>query len=313
MKRLFLAACVALVPFTAPAWDAAGHMLVGEIAWQNLKPTARARVSELVKPLETTYNEKQTYNFVTATCWMDDMKGLKKGYLWGKWHYVDIAYTPSGSPCPIPTEGENIVWAIGENLKTLRNSAAKPEEQTQAMAMLIHFVGDIHQPLHAADWNDRGGNDFLIAGVPFTDLFPHSAANLHTLWDKGFRFDAKDNTIVELWQSPKIPDRPKAPGEGIIGEQAKKIMEAFPAESLIELKRPNNAEQWACESHTIACLFTYPVGPHPTNAEVIKLPPDYIHRAGQILQVRVALAGYRLAQVLNELYAPESAPAAAVH
>lgn len=303
MKAFLLTVLFAASPFAARAWDAAGHMLVGQIAWEHTAPAVRQRVSALVAALDNTFNEGQPYNFITANCWMDDLRA-RKGYPWSQWHYVDIAFTPSGAPCAIPPAGPHIVWAIGENLKTLRDPAARPAQKTEAVAMLMHFVGDIHQPLHCTDWNDRGGNSFLIHGVPFTDLFPKSVPNLHTLWDKAFRFDGRGGAIVELWKCPAVADRPKAPGEGVIAEQASKIMAAFRPGSLLELSRANTAANWACESHTIGCLAAYPLGPHPGDHEVVEMNPEFVRRAGQIAQLRVALAGYRLAAVLNELFGP---------
>ncbi len=308
MKRFLLAGSLACLPLAASAWDAAGHMLVGQIAWEHTRPAAREKVSALVATLENTYNEGQAYNFITASCWMDDMRS-KKGYAWSKWHYVDMAFTPSGAPCTIPPEGPHIVWAIDENLKTLRAAASTPAQMAEALAMLMHFTGDLHQPLHATEWNDRGGNGYLIHGIPFTDLFPGSVPNLHSFWDKAFRYDGRDGANVQLWQSPQIADRPKAAGEGVIAAEAAKITTAFPVESLPQLARPNTAANWACETHEIGCLAAYPLGPHPGNSAVIELQPEFVHRAGQIAQMRVALAGYRLAAVLNEVFAPE-APAA---
>jgi hypothetical protein len=308
MKRFFFAGLLTVLPLAASAWDAAGHMLVGQVAWEHSKPAAREKVNALVATLENTFNEGQPYNFITASCWMDDMRS-KKGYAWSKWHYVDIAYTPSGSPCAIPPEGPHVVWAIEENLKTLRDPSSAPEQMTEAVAMLMHFVGDLHQPLHATDWNDRGGNGYLIHGVPFTDLFPGSVPNLHSFWDKAFRYDGRDGAIVQLWQAPPVADRPKAPGEGVIAEQAAKIMAAFRLGSLPELTRPNTAAHWACESHTIGCLAAYPLGPHPSDHEVVELKADFVQRAGQVAQLRVALAGYRLARLLNEIFPPESGDA----
>ncbi len=303
MKRLLSFALLGAFPLAAPAWDAAGHMLVDQIAWEHTKPAARQKVSALVATLENTFNEGKLYHFVTAGCWMDDMRA-KPGYAWAPWHYVDIALTPSGAPCAIPPEGPHVVWAIDENLKTLRDKASTPAQMSEAVAMLLHFVGDIHQPLHCTDWNDRGGNSYLIHGVPFSDLFPHSVPNLHAFWDKAFRFDAHDGKIVELWQSPATAARPAAPGQGVIAEQAAKIMAAFRPGSLHELSRPNSAASWASESHTIGCLAGYPLGPHPSDHEVVELSPDFAQRAGQVAQLRIALAGYRLAEVLNELFAP---------
>jgi len=304
MIRSLCAVAIASLPIAASAWDGAGHMLVGQIAWEHTRPEARARVSALVAGLETTYNDGKTYNFITASCWMDDMRA-KKDYAWSKLHYVDLPYTPSGAPCVLPAEGPNIVTAIEQSLAELRNPATSPDQQALAMAMLMHFAGDIHQPLHATDWNDRGGNGFIIAGVPFTDLMGRGGANLHTLWDKGYRFDGREGANVELWKSPTVAERPKAPGEGVIASEAAKIIASFPPAGLPELGRVNTAANWACESHVIGCHAAYPLGPHPSDHEVVTLAPDFVRRTGQIAQARVAIAGYRLAAVLNELFVPE--------
>jgi hypothetical protein len=301
MKRFLFACAVALFPLAASAWDAGGHMLVGQVAWTQLTPAAREQTSALIKNLEKTYNENQEYNFVTAGCWMDDMRS-KPGYAWGKWHYVTIPWTPSGTPCEIPAEGPHVVWAIDENLKTLRDPAATAEQRTLALAMLIHFVGDLHQPLHATDRGDRGGNAFSIHGVPFTDLFPGTVANLHAFWDKAYGFDRGETKIVATWQCPSVALRPKAPGEGVVAELAAKIMAAYPPESLWQLNEPASAVAWARESHTIGCLAGYPLGPQPGFHEIVELSPDFAANSAQIAQQRIALAGYRLARLLNELF-----------
>ena len=115
-RRTLLAATLAAMPSIAHAWDSAGHMLVDQIAWTQLKPGARTRATELVRTLENTYNNGQPYNFVTAGAWMDDMRS-KKGYAWSKWHYVNIDWTADGVAFALP-EPPHLVWAIGESLKT---------------------------------------------------------------------------------------------------------------------------------------------------------------------------------------------------
>ncbi len=300
VKRGLLLLCA--LPAMAQAWDAAGHMLVGEIAWETCTPKARAAVRELVSTLDNQFNAGNPYNFITAPCWMDDLRSLpREKYLWGKWHYVDSEKTDDGKDFKLP-EPPHVVWAIGENLKTLHDSAASKEDRAKALGMLMHFVGDVHQPLHATTWNDQGGNGYVIMGVPFTDLFPRAKPNLHTFWDKAFRFDGKDGQIVQMWKAPDVADRPKSPGETIIAEEAAKLMKQFPRESLDELKAKGTAEDWARESHVIGCTKAYPPGDHPHDIEVRKLEPDFVHQSQEIAARRVTVAGYRLADLLNELF-----------
>ncbi len=303
IARFAAVVAAVLVPCGAHAWDAAGHMLVGQIAWEQTKPEARAKVSELVALLDTQFNNGQPYNFVTAGCWMDDMRSLGKAYAWGRLHYVTIPWTESGKPAPIPPP-PNVVSGIEDCMHTLRNAEAPAEDRAKAVGMLIHFVGDIHQPLHTTDRNnDRGGNAYLIAGVPFSDLMEKQGANLHTYWDKSFRFDDVDGKIAELWQVPRGTDRPKAAGEGIVAEQAGKIMAAYPLKKFKEIGRRADATAWAQESHAVGCKSAYPHGEPPDNTEARLLTPEFVKASRPVAERRVALAGYRLARLLNELFA----------
>jgi hypothetical protein len=304
MRAGFFATVIAFAPFVAGAWDQAGHMLVDQIAWEQMKPAARARAAELVKSLDSRFNEGQPYNFVTAGAWMDDMRGLGRDYQWAKLHYIDIPWTENGVPTEIP-EGPSVLTGIADSLKTLRDPQATPAQRTEALGMLAHFVGDIHQPLHTTERNhDRGGNTYLIAGVPFSDLRTKQGKNLHTFWDKAFRFDGVDDKIVETWTAPDVSERPKAPGEGAIAEQAKKIKAEFPREKLPELAGPVDALAWAKETYAVGCKSAYPPGDPPENVEVRELTPEFVHEAHEVANRRIALAGYRLGALLNALLAP---------
>jgi hypothetical protein len=302
LRRSLLAVCAVMAPIAAQAWDAAGHMLVGEIAWAQMTPAARAQAGELAKTLDARFNQDRPYNFVTAGCWMDDMRGLGRDYPWSKLHYVTIPWTPSGAPAEIPP-APNVVTGIDDTLRILRDQATSPAQRTEALGMLVHFVGDIHQPLHATDRNgDRGGNAFLVSGVPFSDLMSKQGRNLHTFWDKAFRFDAQGLTIVEVWSAPKLAERPLEPGQGVIAEQARKIAAQFPRESLPELATAKDGAAWAKESHVVGCLHAYPPGEASGEVAVHVLQPAFAKNAHEVANRRIALAGYRLGDLLNTLF-----------
>ena len=303
-NSLLLGLVAALAPMLARAWDPAGHMIVNQIAWEQMTPAARTQAAELVRTLDTRFNQGQPYNFVTAGAWMDDMRGLGKAYLWSKLHYVTIAWTPTGEPAEIPP-APNVVSGIEDTIRILRDPQAAPEERTEALGMLTHYLGDIHQPLHTTDRNnDRGGNAVLISGVPFSDLLSKQGKNLHTFWDKAFRFDGAGTGIVETWLAPKDPERPQAPGEGIIAEQAKKITERFLRAQLPELAQATDAAAWAKESHVVGCLHAYPAGEPTSEPDIRVLTPAFAHEAQEIANRRLALAGYRLGDLLNTVLAP---------
>jgi hypothetical protein len=293
---------------SAFAWDAAGHMLVDQIAWEASTPEVREKVNDLVAGLDNRFNDSNPYNFTTIGCWMDDLRSLpRKDYIWSKWHYVDAPKTDDGSAFKLP-EPPHVVWAIEENLKTLRDPNAPKDQRATAIAQLMHWVGDIHQPLHATTWDDRGGNGYAIMGPRFSDLFPGMSANLHTYWDKAFRFDGRGEEIVEVWQNPSVAERPKTSTEGVIWEQAKRLMETYPVGELQELKQPMTAETWARESHVLGCTKAYPPGDHPRDIEVRKLTPEWIAATRPIAERRVVVAGYRLAALLRDIFG-QSAPA----
>ena len=128
------------------------------------------------------------------------------------------------------------------------------------------------------------------------------SANLHTFWDKAFRFDARDGKIVELWACPAVVARPGAPGEGIIADEARRLIQRFPRESLTELAKPGDAESWARESHVLGCTRAYPPGPHPGNTAAPRLEPEFVHAANEIAGRRVVIAGHRLARLLAEIF-----------
>ena len=286
------------MPVIAHPWDPAGHMLVDQIAWTQMKPEVRTRATELVRSLENTYNEGRPYNFVTAGAWMDDMRS-KKGYAWSRWHYVNIDWTPDGAAFSLP-EPPHVVWAIGESLKTLKAADTAPEKASEALAMVMHFVGDVHQPMHATDRGDRGGNGVLIHGVPFSDLWPGTVANLHAYWDKAFRFDKTGEKIAEAWQCPATPGRPGSTDEGIIAEQAAKIIAKFPAASLSAEIAQMDPMEWARESHRLGCVAGYPAGFEPSDHQAVELSGDFAIKSRAIAERQIALAGHRLARILNE-------------
>jgi len=287
----------------AHAWDATGHMLMAEIAWQNTRPAAREKVSALVANLDNRFNAHNSYNFVTAACWMDDIRADRAVNVWSSWHFVDIPHTDAADPVVIPPEA-NVITAINQNFNTLRDPKSTEDQQRLAMAMLLHFVGDIHQPLHCTDWNDKGGNTYHIDGVPMSDLRPGEKPNLHGYWDRAFRFDEKDGKAVELYQGIKYPEqRPAAPDQGLIKQEADKIIAAYPRASLYQMEKPSTPLDWARESYVWSCAFVYPLHAHPDEREVVMLSPEYIGRAHALCTERIALAGYRLADLLNALYA----------
>jgi hypothetical protein len=170
MKRalVLLAFGLAFTPLSAFAWGPRGHEVVAHIAAMNLTPKARAAVAGLLG------GEAEAMMAINAS-WADEIREARPQT--GPWHYVnlqlsqDMRYRPARD-CP----RDNCVVAQILRQDAVLRSNAPPGTKAEALKFLIHFIGDIHQPLHAADNRDRGGNQ-----VPLR--YRGQRINLHHFWD----------------------------------------------------------------------------------------------------------------------------------
>jgi hypothetical protein len=170
MKRAFalLAFCLAFAPPGAFAWGPRGHEVVAHIAAMNLTPKARAAVAGLLD------GEAEAMMAINAS-WADEIREARPET--GTWHYVnlqinqDMRYRP-GRDCP----RDNCVVAQILRQEAVLRSKAPRGTKAEALKFLIHFIGDIHQPLHTADNRDRGGNQVRLR-------YRGQRINLHHFWD----------------------------------------------------------------------------------------------------------------------------------
>src|SRR5579863_2179944 len=164
------------------AWHATGHMIVSDIAWRNMNDKAKAEAKRLVE-IDA---PPKSPDFITAAVWADDTKTRENG----PWHYIDLYFRADGKPTYLKPDAENVVWGIDKFSKVLTDKTASDKDRGEALRYLLHFVGDIHMPLHcvsrltdAHPKGDAGGNAFLIEDPTKTEgRRPH---NLHFLWDSG--------------------------------------------------------------------------------------------------------------------------------
>lgn len=298
MKKAILltALSLTLLPQICLAWWDTGHMVVAQIAYDELKPDARKLADAWCATLTAAYPE--THNFVEAACWPDDVK--RHGVLvYNTWHYTNIPLNDDGVAIACAATPEiDVVWAIGQARAVLGNAKSTTAEKGQFLAFLLHFVGDLHQPLHSTSMytnalpgGDQGGNQF-----PLKDSL-HS--NLHKLWDDGCGyFDA----------FPKI-DRTAGPQawQGTIKDIAKAIAKACPASAITGLGQLD-AAAWALESHQLAVSAGYKgIQSQEGNRKTYLKPNDtptalYLQAGKKIVETQVATAGYRLGMILNALY-----------
>lgn len=269
MKKCLTVVVVVSLLFSggASAWNALGHRLIAQIAYDSMTTHAKQRFGTYHKFLDGVYTVD---SFVDGAVWLDTLR-LQGVYWFDTVHYVDFPFSTDGTKLPqLPIV--NALWAIEKARATLLSHRARGFDKGIALYVLLHVVGDIHQPLHAATRvskeypkGDRGGNSVRIVGS-------RVAKNLHQFWDRGGGFLTRNKKISLLE----------------LRQRASLIEEHFPCKLLSEDRLPLH---WARESYDIAV------------EEVYKLPMNkpYQKRAKQMSEKRIAMAGCRLARVLNSL------------
>ncbi len=318
IRTRICAVALVLLLLSAPAlaWGPIGHMTVAYVAYQKLTPTAKARVRDLLKPnpdyatwekqipAGTSSDDRDLMLFMIASVWADDIKGepqysddgsddgntpdgapssqntgysdhLRHKY----WHFIDTPFSPDQTALPaIPApNAQTQIIAF----RTVLRSSQADELKSYDLVWLLHLVGDIHQPLHAATRvtqahpkGDAGGN--------FVKLFGDAAPNLHSYWDSLPGSDCK-------YCNDKIP----------CVNRAVVLAKTLPAVSTKEAANLD-AATWVRESFELAQTKVYrdPIGVADQPYTIVPASA-YETQSFKLAQKRMALAGARLAEILN--------------
>jgi len=303
-----VAICLLFTLQNAQGWNSIGHMTVAYVAYQQLTPTQKARVATLLA-LNPNYKkwlgyihgsvtpeDQQMYVFMMAATWPDEIKANGSGYkmdadlppnspeasanigytdleMHKYWHFVNTPFSTDGTTLPaLPApNAQTQIAALRKDLASDEPDALKSYD----LVWLLHLTGDIHQPLHSsnrisqdAKRGDGGGNSVKI------DVDPN---DLHGYWDNLLGVGDTENFMVAVAAGQKLS--------------------AADATAAADL----NEADWANESFTLAKSDVY-VNP-PIGAGLgpftIGSNPGYAAASLKIAQTRVALAGARLAAVLN--------------
>ncbi|MFM8719225.1 MAG: S1/P1 nuclease, partial [Chthoniobacterales bacterium] len=178
-----------------------------------------------------------------------------------------------------------------------------------ALAMLLHLAGDTHQPMHTTNRNnDAGGNKVELKGVELTKeekLFSKKQeANLHAFWDSSYRRVFRGTKAGVLYETP-IYDKEKpvtghAAAKDPIRREADAIMKKYPPSVVTEQK---DVAGWVQESHEAGYELAYGKLPNQSKTgDSARVDERYVTSARDLAQQRVAMAGYRLGALLNQLY-----------
>jgi hypothetical protein len=185
---------------TAPAawaFGGVGHRLIAEMAEARLSPAARAEAQRLLalEPGAT---------LVSISTWADENRSLGTA----RWHYVNFHRGESCQyePARLCIEGECVVGALDKQIALLGKADATDAERLTALKYVVHLVADVHQPLHAGFFDDRGGNSFQLQAFD-------RGTNLHSLWDTGMAVnwpggDEAFRAAVKAAPAPAAPGTP---------------------------------------------------------------------------------------------------------
>jgi len=255
--HIFLA--LLLIPSSLYAWAREGHEIIAILAEQRLHQDVRDAVVTL---LEGT-------TFIEAASWADKVRNQQTA----PWHYVNIDISETeydaARVCP---QDQCVIGQIERFRKVLANPAAEFKKRQKALKYLIHFVGDLHQPLHAGDNYDHGGNDVEVEFIGETiDPYRHKPWNLHAVWDSGI-LEVGDRDPHHYAERLKVWLNTQPEG-------------AFQNGSVVD---------WAMESHDIARDHVYLL---PDDR---KLGEDYYRANVPMVDQQLAKAGVRLAKLLND-------------
>ncbi len=142
---LFLTLVLCISQSQVFGWDYTTHMVIAQIAYNRLNNKARERLDTLVQKIK--FHEK-TYTFVTAACWMDDLRDDPAYEALKTWHFIDKPYFDGVPPREIPLPSDNILSHLRSSIENLRTGTGSEEKDAEAVGVLLHLVGDAHQPLH---------------------------------------------------------------------------------------------------------------------------------------------------------------------
>jgi len=167
MKRILYLLPIVLMVNNVHAWGPDGHKIVAQIAQDKLSPNALKAVSKVLPGQD----------LASVANWADSIKSSPEWVHTKPWHFVDIADGNDYETAEHAPDGD-IIEAITESVTVLKSSTSSDVDKQNALKFIVHFVGDIHQPLHVGRPDDHGGNSIKV-------MFMGKSMNLHSLWDSG--------------------------------------------------------------------------------------------------------------------------------
>ena len=252
MRKIILLSLLCIIASEGSAWGPTGHRATGLVAERYLTKKARKALQRIL----------QGQSLAMASTWMDEIRSDSTYNYASDWHWVTIqdgqTYDQS-----LKNPNGDIIQTIERLITELKAKTLKPSEEVEHIKMLIHLIGDIHQPLHVGGGNDRGGNDVKVSWF-------RTDSNLHRIWDS----DMIDDTHLSYTELAESLQKP---------EQAN-----------VAPMQQTSVRDWANESMTYRNQV-YDIG----NG---KLGYAYSYKNFQLVRDRLLQSGIRIAGVLNSIY-----------
>jgi len=279
LKKILLIIVSLFFSLSIYAWNYSGHELIAYIAWTNMSNSAKSLANTYTIMLLP--NESGERRFLDLSYWADSLRNADIDEF-DNWHFIDQGFSDDGASFP-PAAVDNVVTEIGQLEKTLVSNKPTTQQKSLAFVILLHLIGEAHQPLHCSDRfsaehpsGDQGGNLFPLKPGSKT----YGVNNLHALWDEG------------------VGAFPTNMAAQAIAALANKIMSQYSQNYFSNLIQEKNPAQWVRESFKIAEDNVY------RNIDENYVPSStYIETNQVIAEQGIALGGYRLAYTLNALAA----------
>jgi hypothetical protein len=259
MRKLMFTACLTLLCALFLSFGFVGHRSVGKIAENNLTPTAKAAVQDLLG--------KETLAGVST--WADEVRTQPEYKSTASWHFLNLPLGLNYIEFERQIEGmnnSNVYSALVKAEHDLINPSISKERKIEALKFVVHFVGDMHQPMHISRSEDKGGNTIQLN-------YNGKGTNLHSLWDS------------------KLVER-----QGLAFEQI--ADSAKPSSKQIAQWQQEPQLKWAWESYQISSKLYAEVDLMKSRS----INEEYYKKHMPVINQRIQQAGFRLAAVLNEIF-----------
>jgi len=259
MKLKFIGTILLSVLFFQPIsagtnWSSTGHRTVGEIASHYLSSKAKREIKRLL-------NQE---SLALVSTYADEIKSDKRYNKFYTWHYINMPMDADYDVSKQNPEGD-LVSGIAFCKSVIKDNNASDDDKAFYLKLLIHFIGDLHQPMHVALEEDKGGNDFKVQWF-------YQDTNLHTVWDRKM-IDDYGMSYSELTRN----------------------VDYLTKNQIKELQK-GTVIDWVNETHKLTREV------YASVKEGDNLRYEYSYKFMTVARKQMQLAGMRLAKTLNDLF-----------